>query len=327
MGSALKMEVRVLVVGSGVSGLACAKRLSEAKLPVGDVLVVDKGRQVGGRLSTVTLGGTGVWDKGAPFFTVCSDEFKRETEAWPKRVWCNGFVGHPDGHPRFMGIGGMRSIAQSMAEQLPYRVEQRRKAVRITRNEPGFRVDFEDDSVVQAQHVVLTAPVIQSLELVKSLDHPEFASLRAVRYNKTITCLFQLSRPADIPAPGGWQKPVPDVHFLASSRQKGLSERECLTVHFDVGFSDRHFDLSQEQLRGPVLEALRPFFAETDVVSWSVHRWRFAIPAEMHAERYVECSFGRDSSLWFCGDAFRAIAVEGSFLSGAAVGAEIRAKI
>ena len=65
----------------------------------GDVLVVDKGRQVGGRLSTVTLGGTGVWDKGAPFFTVRSDEFKRETEAWPKRVWCNGFVGHPDGHP------------------------------------------------------------------------------------------------------------------------------------------------------------------------------------------------------------------------------------
>ena len=40
---------KIVIIGAGVSGLLCGKRLTEAGY---SVLLIDKGRNVGGRLST-----------------------------------------------------------------------------------------------------------------------------------------------------------------------------------------------------------------------------------------------------------------------------------
>lgn len=52
----------IAIIGAGVSGLACAERLAEGGLPV---LVLDKGRQPGGRVARRTRGGVS-FEHGAP---------------------------------------------------------------------------------------------------------------------------------------------------------------------------------------------------------------------------------------------------------------------
>lgn len=52
---------RVVVVGAGIAGLMCARELAATGV---DVVVVDKGRGVGGRMATRRFGGA-VFDHGA----------------------------------------------------------------------------------------------------------------------------------------------------------------------------------------------------------------------------------------------------------------------
>ena len=61
----------VLIIGAGMAGLTAARQLHEANLPV---LVVDKGRGVGGRMATRRIG-HGRVDHGAQCFTVRDQHF------------------------------------------------------------------------------------------------------------------------------------------------------------------------------------------------------------------------------------------------------------
>ncbi|MSO32728.1 MAG: FAD-dependent oxidoreductase, partial [Ilumatobacteraceae bacterium] len=61
---------RVVVVGAGIAGLTAARALSHAGH---SVIVLDKGRSVGGRMATRRIGDATV-DHGAQFFTVRSDD-------------------------------------------------------------------------------------------------------------------------------------------------------------------------------------------------------------------------------------------------------------
>ena len=55
-----------IVIGAGISGLFAANRLQTEGL---EVLVLDKGRGLGGRMATRRIS-SGVFDHGAQFFTV-----------------------------------------------------------------------------------------------------------------------------------------------------------------------------------------------------------------------------------------------------------------
>ena len=59
-----------VVVGAGISGLACARALRSAGLPV---RVLDRGRKPGGRMASRRLQGRPV-DIGASYFTAGDDD-------------------------------------------------------------------------------------------------------------------------------------------------------------------------------------------------------------------------------------------------------------
>ena len=60
-----------VVVGAGISGLLAAQELTAAGWRV---VVLDKGRGVGGRMATRRVG-DGTFDHGAQFFTVRGERF------------------------------------------------------------------------------------------------------------------------------------------------------------------------------------------------------------------------------------------------------------
>ena len=68
----------VLVIGAGLAGISAVRALHAAGV---DVLLVDKGGSVGGRMATRRIG-KGVADHGAQFFTAASPEFQRTIDQW-----------------------------------------------------------------------------------------------------------------------------------------------------------------------------------------------------------------------------------------------------
>ena len=329
--SLTQQPLTTIIVGSGLSGLACAKQIALGVPSPSSVLLLDKGRSVGGRLSTVTpRGSSGVWDKGAQFFTIRSDEFAAECESWSKKVWCQGFAGSKDGHNRYIGSRGMRGIAEDLAAKLPFEIRQQKKVTKISRESSDslFSVELDSGEVLLAANVVLTSPVIQSLDLISSISHPKLESLQKIRYDKTITALLELSGPSSwlLTPPGGWQRPFPGVHFIGDSKAKGIdSNQHSVTIHFDPTFSDEHFDKSKEELEELVFKSVEQVIPRHLIVSVGLHKWRYAIPTILFPERHLECDFD-GGSLFFCGDAFKQAAVEGAFLSGKSVGAKLQIK-
>jgi photolyase PhrII len=121
---------RVAVVGAGVAGLGCARALADHGL---DVRVFDKGRAVGGRLSTRRLEGAS-FDLGAQYFTARDPRFARVVQQlaelgivapWSGRlVAIDGRGGPPTAVDRegpivrWVGVPTMSAAARALAEGL-----------------------------------------------------------------------------------------------------------------------------------------------------------------------------------------------------------------
>ena len=152
-------DVDCVIVGAGISGLIAARRLAGAGL---STIVFDKGRSVGGRLATRRIGRARL-DHGAQFMTARSDVFSAQLADWRQRglatIWCHGFESD-DGHPRWIGVNGMNSLAKDLAEGIDVRVDHR--VFSTTWEESEWLVTCDDARSVTASTLVLTAPIPQS---------------------------------------------------------------------------------------------------------------------------------------------------------------------
>ena len=124
MNNSKLIKTDYIVIGSGLSGLTIANILSKNGLKT---IVVDKGHKAGGRMSHGVMNRSKVelndfeYDHGAQFFTVRSNEFKKEVDVWLEHKWiskwCNGFS-KTDGYPRYIGTEGMHSLPLEISKNL-----------------------------------------------------------------------------------------------------------------------------------------------------------------------------------------------------------------
>lgn len=338
-----------LVIGAGLSGLMAARDLARAGRAV---LIVDKGRSVGGRLATRRMADA-VLDHGAQFFTVRSDSFRADVDNWLDagivEEWCRGFATE-DGYPRYRGAGGMNRWAKHIAAELSdlhdedghplVRIETRQRAQAVIDDGESFVVSY-DGATREPDHardVVITSPVPQTLEILASggisLPEAERGTIQGLRYHAVIGLLATVA-PADDdgtgrPSPdfgdaGALQRPDdPTFTFVADNRQKGISPSAAVTFHAAHARSAELWDAPDDE----ILEALRPdaerLLGSATIQEIQVKKWRYAGPVEPHPDR---CVVVRDQPgrLVLAGDAFGGPKVEGAYLSGRAAAAAILA--
>jgi hypothetical protein len=322
----------VLVVGAGLSGLLAASRAQDAGK---SVIVLDKGRSVGGRLATRRVG-PGAADTGAQFFTVREPEFQTLVDRWldEKLVylwsmgWSDGSLARPndDGHPRYATHGGMNALAKRIAQDVDdVRVEVHVTAV--AQRGSGWVVHDRAAHEYTADAVLLTAPVPQSLAMLAegktALDPDDQAALERIAYLPCLTGLFWVNERVNLPNPGAIQRPNAPISWIANNRQKGISdEATIITVQADGIYSQQLWD--EDDAR--VLNALR-----TDLLVWlpegyqiieeQLKRWRYSQPSALHPERTLTAK--GVPKLVFAGDAFGHPRVEGAALSGLAAAAAL----
>ena len=156
----------VVVVGAGLSGVACARELRAAGL---DTRVLDRGRVPGGRMAARTL-----WDRrvdlGASYLTVSDPGFAAVVDDWAERglarEWTDTFTalggGTQDsktGPVRWGAAHGLRSLVEDLATDLA-----------VERREVQALEELDADAVV------LAMPDPQARRLVG--DHPVGDELR-----------------------------------------------------------------------------------------------------------------------------------------------------
>lgn len=312
--------MRAVVVGAGLSGLMAARTLTDDGH---EVIVIDKGRSVGGRMATRRIGGARL-DHGAQFFTTRTDEFTAMVSEWTKagvaREWCRGFAEH-DGHPRHVGVNGMTGIAKHLARDL--RVQLGSLAFSMHRDSDRWIVITDDGGAHTADRVILTAPLPQSMSLLFTAGVDVPADLRTIDYDRTIGLLVTLTGSDHaVPNPGGIQFPDEVFSFVGDNLRKGISELPALTFHANPGWSLDHWDMDVDRVARTLLDAATPHLGSATVVEHQVKKWRFAVPRSLWPE---PCWVDQTGSLAIAGDAFAGPRVEGAVLSGLAAARAVSA--
>ncbi|MFN0149422.1 MAG: NAD(P)/FAD-dependent oxidoreductase [bacterium] len=324
-----------IVVGAGMAGLMAARRLTSAGVRV---LVVDKGRGVGGRMATrrapgLPAGRAGVWDHGAQFFTAREEAFRTLVSGWldsgVAQIWADAFPGDaaPEAsrpHPRYRGTSGMAGVAKFLARGLDVHLSARVVALRLRDRRWQLETEAGDRHVADA--VVLTPPVPQSLSLLDAggvkLHDSLRSGLEGIAYAPCIAILARLEGRSAVPEPGGVRLSGEPLAWIADNRVKGISpEATTLTLHAGPVFSRAQWDSDLDGLARFLLEQARPWLG-TEASDWQVHRWLYSQPTVTHPNRCVsipDCG----APLVLCGDAFGGPRVEGAALSGIAAAARL----
>ena len=311
---------KILIIGAGMSGLTAARELTRS---VHEVVVVDKGRGIGGRMATRRFAG-GRFDHGAQFFTVRSDEMKAATQNWQNHeVAKHWFDGTPtpdephknDGHPRFCGASGMTGIGKFLEQGLDVRLGEE---IDLLQRENGlWRATSESGNVYEGEQLILTAPAPQALQLFdtsgETLPAALRATLEALVYEPCFAVLAQLDGPSAIAAPGLLYVNGEPIWWVADNSQKGVSPIEgSVTIHSSGPYARRRYDDDQNEIGRELIAASKEFLGR-EVREFQVRRWRYSKPEnplDVGALNAPECA------VTFAGDALMNAKIEGAFLSG-----------
>lgn len=334
------------IVGGGVAGLACARALDDAGVPV---RVFDKARKGGGRVSTRRFEGL-AFDHGAQYFTASDPAFAALAEQlerdgdiarWSGKVTvlgqgvlCSGDEVRP--RSRYVGRPGMSGLARALSAGLDVVGHTRIAEIAAAASEHGpgsdrgpWRLRTEDGRILGPfDHVVVAVPSGQAAPLLRVA--PQLADAAAgVRMSACLVAMLAVVRPLPLTWDGAFVQGRAAA-WIARNSSKPDRPRppgpECWVVHGAPRWSHDHFDDPPERFAEMLKDE---FSALSGLDSLGVthlvgHRWRYAEVAAPLSRRYL---LDEDRGIGACGDWCGAGRVEGAWCSGHALGEHLGARL
>jgi len=328
--NASNIRPSVVVIGAGMAGLTAAHVLTD----FADVVVLDKGRGVGGRLATRRVGDA-TFDHGAQFITTHTDEFAEKiTQLVGSGViapWFRGRIGpngviDPDGHTRFRGAVSMNSVAKALAVGLDVRTAS--LVTSLVHDGTSWTVALADGTELKADGVVMTSPVPQTLAMFENggveLSPKDADALAAIKYDPCLALMAVLHGPSGLDEPGAIDPDRGPIDWMADNQLKGISAVPAVTIHATAEFSASNLDATDDEIADVLLKEAG-LTANAVPGSIQIQRWRYARPSVEHPERFLVLD--GVPPLVCAGDAFGGAKVEGAALSGAAAAQEIESTL
>ena len=307
----------ILIIGAGLAGLSAANDLQQAGH---QVLVVDKGRGLGGRLAGRRIGDA-TFDHGAQFMTAREPRFKAAVADWiaagVAEQWYSSYPGQPNGHPRYRGVPTMTAVAKHLAIGLD--IMRATRVVTISRQQTGWLAELDNGNRVSADKLLITSPVPQTLELLKGINIPadKYARLEHIEYESCIAVMAILDGPTAIEAPGAVALEEGPIAWISDNLQKGVSTVPAVTIHGSGEFSAEHIDHDRTQIGQQLIDAAAQYLGSAQVTEYQVHGWRYSKPSIVDPDPCLLLSHGTDlPPLAVAGDAFAGPRFEGAVQSG-----------
>ena len=301
----------VVIIGAGMAGVTCARRLAEAGLAT---VVLDKGRGIGGRMATrrVTLEtGTLRFDHGAQYFTVRDAGFGAALDRVPgaTAIWQDGAA-----EPHRVGLPGMSGLPRAMASGLD--VRQQAEVTAISRTNGTWQVTAGEHAIC-APRLVSTVPAPQAARLLGAA-HPLAQDLGAVGIAPCLTLMAAF--PADAPAP--FTSRADEAHPLAwiaqdSSKPDRPDTATTWVAQASPDWSERHLEEDRDVIAARMLPLLCELIgvAPDLALHAAAHRWRYARVTKPLGRPFL----GGEQGLWLGGDWCLGARVEAAWKSGAAI--------
>jgi renalase len=330
------VDADVVIVGAGMAGLTAAAVLASTG---NRLLLLDKGSGVGGRMATRRMG-PGKADHGAQFFTARSPEFKQQVARWEQaglvypwsRGWANSLAQtqEEDSHVRYAAYNGMNALAKVLASELTctnVTIETGVQVASASANRGDWNLSMTSGRIITARMVLFTAPVPQSLALLAAgeieLSPEDEVQLSHIQYAPCLCGLFWVEGEVQLPAAGALQRSDTVLTWIADNQRKGISpDARIITAHAGQEFSRVYYDYTDEKIVAMMQQELEPFLGSATVLEKQIKRWRYSIPTQPSDRRFHQLY--ANHTAYFAGDAFGGPRIEGAYLSGLAVGNQIK---
>lgn len=331
----------VLVVGAGISGLACARELTRSGVPV---RVLERSAYPGGRMASPTLPGAGEGppsvaarpvDLGAAYFTVAesdepaADEFAALVDSWRERglarPWTDtpqarGGDGHRQARPgpqRWAAPAGLGALVAALAEGVDVATHHRVQSV-----SPGPVVDGEP-----ACAVVLAMPDPQAARLVgPPLRSAEVLAGRT--WNPVISVALGYDRRCwDPELTALFVNDHPELVLVADDGSRRGDGAPVLVAHTTGATARRHPE-EPETVIPTVVDAVTALLDLDRRPLWThAHRWRHGSPA-VARDTPADAPFHLDDDLVaVVGDGWGRPRVETAWRSGTLLGRALARRV
>lgn len=333
-----QIQVETLIIGAGMSGLNCAKALAEAGH---QVLVVDKARGSGGRLSSKSLslsdGQQTVFDLGCAGFAAQTPMFLQQIQSWQHAglvaSWrtLEGVVEYV-GTPRNSIL--TRSLADQLRTQFSLRIE--RLDLQKGRWRAFAQVDGQLLPVIRADQVVLATPAEQAAALLppEHVFRSRVANLATLPQWVVAVVTDAIGSVPDEPALLSQSQLIRSI--VCDSDKPGrptLSGKKVWQIQLHTDWSAQHRDSRPEEVFQAVLDELHRVSGHRPEISdYHVHRWLYSSGHSQLLDD-AECLWDGEGRIGVCGDYFhhpelasdgvRRLGVESAFLSGRALAARM----
>lgn len=332
----LTHDVRILVMGAGISGLSAAQELAAAGVGTD---IVDMGENPGGRLAVRNLIDTDTpWDGhivdvGAAYFTTSDDDFTSLVRTWMLqglvREWFDtATVIDADGRHRSCGPmryatkDGLRSLARAMIADVSRSagatIRQQTRVTQIELVGGRLRAHVANNNA-EHQHdydaVILACPDAQA---VRVLDGEGFTQLRSLltahAWLPVITHTMVFAQP-QWAAEDFWF--VNDSDVLTTIADDGARRGDgaaVLVAHSTPSHAAQHLDQPDAAAVALESEVGRVLNFHVAPAQRITKRWGLAQPAVPRTEL---CGWDADSRVAVCGDGWAGKPrIEGAWLSG-----------
>lgn len=306
----------VLIIGSGMAGLAAADAARAASL---STLVVDKGRRIGGRVATRRADGF-TFNHGAQFLTARHPDFiaacDHARQAGALADW------QVAGRDALCGAPTMRDLPAHLGAGVEIR--QTTEITRIETDADAVTLHDRDGVVARGQHLVLTAPAPQAQRLLQDVEPDLAATAGTAIYAPCWTGMYgfdvDMLPPAADPirhdnGPVGWavwedHRPSLSEASAADRDGAGLvvqAAPDWSTAHLEEDSADVAQALLAAYQNQTGLELPTPRYI-------SAHRWRYARVTTAAADGAARIS--ADGRIALAGDWLIGGRIESAWLSG-----------
>ena len=256
-----------------MTGLTAADVLVKAGR---DVVIFDKGRGSGGRIST-RRAATGVFDHGAP-------EIHSECPVFSTFLRSLGGVAK-DGS--YYGAPGMRSILQPLIDGK--NIKQGMEVTEVARENRGWVLRFANGrSMAHFHSVLVSAPAPQAADLIEDVAPYLASDVRRVCMQAIWSCLVEFSEKLNLPGKLGGKGRVFRADRM-SEKPNRVDAREAWVIHMAPEFVP-DFPFAEPAIVAPAI--LDAFSEAYDVriprtTYLDAHRWRYAFAKQALGRPFV----------------------------------------
>lgn len=325
---------RIAIIGAGISGLVLAQQLAAHA----EVIVFEKARGVGGRMST-RYADPFYFDHGAQCFTARTHEF----QSFLKQYMDEGIVSEWQGkvinleigkkqtkrlwfEPHLVASPNMNSLCKALEHGLTIRKSCEVAPLASHKNGAWELYDTGSQILGQFDWVISTAPPAQTMRLFGTHIQPN-------------SPLQQASMQGCYALMLGWNKPWGKTWIAAKVRDNPIkwisvnsskpgrnSAVTSLVVHSRNDWAEKHIDDDMDEAQALLLEqfALVTGINPADADYKSLHRWRYAIVDKTEkAGIYYDATLGLAASSDWC----QTSRIEEVWQNTSALAAQLIAKI